>query len=254
MTALSTSGLTVLKGQSRILDGVTCTFPSGKLAVIIGPNGAGKSTLLRVLTGLEPTAEGQVILGGRDVTHAASHLRSKVLTWVPAESDVPFAFTARECVVMGRFPWHQGLPTSADYARADQALSLLGMGDFASREVPTLSSGERLKVQVARALAGDASCLLFDEPTANLDIGASLHLLTLLKQIAGEGRTIVVTLHDLSLARRFADHAVCLNHGRVVAEGDAAHTIGPATIDAVFGVVASTCNSPKGFAGLIFDI
>lgn len=250
---LECSGLVVSKGGAKILDGVKTSFPERRLTVVVGPNGAGKSTLLRTLAGLEQASSGAVILGGRDVTHSAPHLRAKVLTWVPAESEVPFAFTARECVVMGRFPWHKGLPSGGDYARADQALELVGMTEFARREVPTLSSGERLKVQVARALAGDAHCLLFDEPTANLDVGAALSLLTLLKRIAAEGRTVGLSLHDLSLARRFADHAVCLERGRVAASGDPDEVFSPARLKSVFGVSASAVTTPAGAAGLLFD-
>ncbi len=250
---ISTQRLSVHKGDRLVLDGVTCTVERGQLAVLIGPNGAGKSTLLRALAGLEPVTSGSVTLGGRVVTASPPHLRAKVLSWIPAESDVPFAFTARDCVVMGRYPWHQGLPTGGDFARADEALSLVGMEAFAAREVPTLSSGERLKVQVARALAGDAPCLLFDEPTANLDIGAALHLLALLRRIAGEGRTVVLSLHDLSLARRFAEHVICLDKGRVDGEGKAAPTFDPARLKRVFGVSASSVKTEAGADGLLFD-
>ncbi len=246
-------GLKVTKGGARVLDGVTCAVPKGRLTVLIGPNGAGKSTLLRTFAGLEHVDAGRVTLGGQDVTNAAPHLRAKAVTWVPAEAEIPFAFTARECVVMGRFPWHGGLPTPTDFARADQALSLVGMDAFAKREVPSLSSGERLKIQVARALAGDAPTLLFDEPTANLDIGAALQILMLLQRIAADGRTIVASLHDLSLARRFAEHLICLEKGRVSSEGEAASALTPALLKRVFGVSATTTKTEAGADALLFD-
>ncbi len=246
--------LGVVKGGATILKSISATFPPNMLTVIAGPNGAGKSTLLRAMAGLEPLATGRVTFAGKDLTALKPHERAKDFAWAPSEADLPFAFTVRDSVVMGRFPWHQGTPLASDFAAADRALARLGLSGFARRSVQALSSGERSKVLVARALAGDARHLLFDEPTANLDVGAALRLLNLLREVSRAGRTVIVTLHDLSLGCRSSDHALCLHLGRIAKEGRPDTVFAPDVLGPVFDVEVSRAVTSKGAPSLLFDI
>ena len=247
--------LTVAKGGRAVLADVTAEFPSGRLSVVIGPNGAGKSSLLRAIAGLDAVAPvSRIILGERDLSPNAAHERAKDIAWSPAASDAPFAYEMLDAVVMGRFPWHRGAPSSKDVAAAERALLSVGLGpSFHRRTLPSLSSGERMKVMVARALASESACLLFDEPTANLDIGAAFRLMALFKAEAARGRTVIVALHDLPLACRAADHAVCLTAGRLAALGQPAQVFSAAVLNQIFAVKAAPVRTPGGEASLLFD-
>ena len=244
---VTVSNLSVDKGGQRRLHRIEAVFAPGRLTVLIGPNGAGKSTLLRTIAGLETPAGGQVLLDEGGDAHALPPLeRARRLAWVPDHTDMPFAFTVLDTVVMGRFPWHQGAPRRADTAAAMAALARLGIASLADRALASLSSGERQKAHVARALAGDAACLLLDEPCANLDIGAALRLLGLLGELAAAGRTVVLTLHDLALAHRFAGSALCLWRGRVVAAGEPAAVFTAGVLEQAFGVQATVAHTAAG--------
>jgi iron complex transport system ATP-binding protein len=236
-TELAASGITVARGPRRILDGVDVRFAAGRLSFLVGPNGAGKSTLLRALAGIE--------------TPSLEHARR--VAWVPAETQAAFAFTAREVVLMGRYPWHLGHPGPADAARAHAALEAVGASAWAGAEVTRLSSGERQRVHVARALASDAAFLLLDEPFANLDLAAAFRVLALLRDEASGGRGVVVCTHDLATAWSIADHVVCLDRGKVAAAGEPKAALTAELLARVFGVRARRARDDAGAERLVFD-
>lgn len=243
---VATSGLTVVRADRTILDLEALQLPAGRMNVLVGPNGAGKSTLLRAMASLLTPTTGQLRVFGSAVSAMDPKLRAQTLAWVPDHHDAPFPYTVRDVAIMGRFPWHGGRSTSADRDRADAALSSLGIEALAHRTLPTLSSGERQRAMLARAIAGDAPLLLLDEPTASLDIGAALALLAFLKQLAAAGRTIVASLHDLTLAARFADHVLVLHDGKRAAAGAPTEALAPPVIRTVFGVAAAPARTPDG--------
>jgi iron complex transport system ATP-binding protein len=239
----------VTKNRVEILHPVSAVLPRGRLIVVAGPNGAGKSTLLRCLAGIEPDGQGRVALDGVELGALTAAARAKLVAWVPPPAPIPFDFDVRSVVAMGRFPWRGGGDENGR-ERVETALAAMRLAPLSARSVRTLSSGERQKVFIARALASDAPVLLFDEPCAALDLAAALAVLSLFRQLAAAGRLVVVTLHDLALATRFADYTLLLAGGHLVAAGERVLT--REAIERVFAVKAESVTAPSGVATWIF--
>lgn len=243
--------LSVVKDGRTILSDLGFTIPAAALTILVGPNGAGKSTLLRCMAGLEKGHLGNIWLQGQSLHEIPPSERSRRLSWLPPSSHLPFNFDVQSVVTLGRYPWHQGRIGPKDRERALEALLAVGLAHAASQSFPTLSSGEAQKAMVARALAGDADLLLLDEPCANLDLAAALSILALLKKQTTAGKTIVMTLHDLSLATRFADFALILQKGKLVAAGTDA--LSRAHLESVFGIRAEPVVAPSQTKGWVFS-
>jgi iron complex transport system ATP-binding protein len=228
VSALRTEGLSV---PGRLAP-ATLSLQPGTLAALVGPNGAGKSTLLSALAGLLP-AQGRAFLGP-DALHALdAPERARRLAWVGQEARFDFAFTVREVVAQGRFAWGD------DGRGIDEALAAFDLRALGSRPVTQLSGGERHRVTLARALATGAKVQLWDEPVAQLDVRHALEVLALARKLAGEGSTLLVSLHDLPLALRF-DQVLVLDRGTLVAQGRPQEVLTAALIREVFGVRAVT--------------
>ncbi|MAD32858.1 MAG: iron ABC transporter ATP-binding protein [Planctomycetes bacterium] len=246
MTSIAAEMLSLQLGSRSVLDGVSFEVRPGELVLLAGRNGAGKSTVLRCLTGaLRPDAGGAQ-LGGRPVLGWEPRARARELAFVPQDTDVPFDFTGRELVTMGRHP-HRGRREALgpdDYAAIDRALSLVDATSFADRAVTTLSGGEQRRVAVARALATQSKLLLLDEPTNNLDIEHALQLVQLLRNLVDQGHGVLVASHDLNLFAPRCDRVMLLHDGRVHADAPPEQALRAANIAHVFGVRAA---APSGF-------
>ena len=234
--ALEVRRLTVSYETRPVLWDVDATFPSGALSAIVGPNGAGKSTLLRAALGLIPADAGQALIQGRPARSALGRV-----AFVPQRDavDWDFPITVREVVEMGRYPvrgWLRRL-TGEDRAVVDDALERVGMGPFARRQIGRLSGGQRQRVFIARALARQAPVMLLDEPFAGIDARTEAALLDLLRDLRGEGRSIVVVHHDLGTVRTSFDWALVLNV-RAVACGPVHEVIVPQTLRRAYGTEA----------------
>jgi len=201
------------------------TVAPGEVWTLVGPNGSGKSTLLRVLAGLRPAEEGTVRLGDRPLLEQPTRDRAQRLAYLPQLTPLYHDLRVRQLVMLGRAPhvsrWRG--PDREDERRVDEALARVEATELGPRRVSTLSGGERQRVMLARLLATGAQLLLLDEPTTALDVGHALRLLALCRTLARDGAAVVLALHELELARRHADHAVCLGAGP-----DGAHRCGPA--------------------------
>lgn len=209
---------------------------------LVGPNGSGKSTLLRCLAGLRPLDAGEVRLDERPLSTVPRRERATRIAYLPQRTELYHDLLVERLVMLGRAP-HLGRwrgPSPADHQRVGQALERVGATDLAGRRVSTLSGGERQRVMLARLLVTGAEILLLDEPTTALDVGHALGLLELCRRLASEGTALVLALHELQLARRYADHAVCLGaapgHGHHL--GPAAEVLVPQVLGEVFGVEA----------------
>lgn len=247
MSILRASGLRVRLGTRDVLAGIDLEVAAGSVLLIAGRNGAGKSTLLRALCGLSIPDAGTVALDGRPLAAMAGKERARAIAFVPQDSDSAFEFTGRELVGMGRYPHLRFMAgfREPDVAEVDRAMRLVDAVHFAERPVTTLSGGELRRIAVARALATAAPVLLLDEPTTNLDLEHALRLVGLLRELAGQGSTVVVASHDLNLLGPCADRLVLLHEGRIVACGGPAEILSDrAVVARVFGVQAS---APTGF-------
>ncbi len=248
MSTLSAQDLIVRLGGKAAVDGVSATFRSGAVTAILGPNGAGKSTLLACLAGLRRPQGGRALLDDRDVLSMPPRGRAQKIGFIPQTAEVAWAVEARILVGLGRTPFigSSGLSLE-DAAAIDRAMQAAGVTALADRDVTTLSGGERGRVLIARALAGDPQWLLADEPLTGLDPGHQLDAGELFQRMAHEeGRGVILTLHDLSLAARIADRIIIMAAGRVLADGPSAEALSTEVMRHAYGVEARVTEGEGG--------
>ena len=240
MSALSLVCATARLGGRTVLDGVGLSVAAGELVAVVGPNGAGKSSAIRALAGLLPLTGGHALLGGADVASLTAGERAARIAYLPQERRIAWNLPAIEVAALGA-PF---LTDALERARA--ALDEVEAGHLADRGVAEMSGGERARVLLARALATGARALLADEPTTGLDPEAQLMVLERLKARAGAGQGVLVSLHDLALAARFADRIVVLDAGRVVADAAPLAALAPGVMAETFGLAGRWVEGPDG--------
>jgi len=254
---LAASGLSLGYDNRLVVDDLTVTIPTGKITVIVGANACGKSTLLRGLARLLSPRSGVVLLDGADIARRATKDVARVLGLLPQSPVAPDGITVTDLVGRGRYP-HQGWFrqwTPQDDAAVADALDVTGILDLADRPVDELSGGQRQRVWIAMALAQRTDLLLLDEPTTFLDVTHQVEVLDLLADLnTDHGRTVVMVLHDLNLAARYADHLVAMKDGRIVAEGDADSVVTAEIVRDVFGLHAQVVPDPVSGTPLVVPI
>jgi iron complex transport system ATP-binding protein len=234
---LETRDLTVVRGGRARIDRVAMTIEAGQILALLGPNGAGKSTFMKAVAGILPS-QGDILLDGRPAALLRRRQRARLLAYVPQHSALDAPMIARDVVAQGRFAHRDGWgrPHKEDQAAIAAALAATGASPFADRPFSRLSYGERRLVLLARALATGARLLLLDEPTAALDVAHALGLLHLLRELAGQGRAVLVALHHLDEAAQHCTGALLLREGRVVQAGAIAAVVAAQPVREVFGV------------------
>jgi iron-chelate-transporting ATPase len=226
-------------GSATILKDVTLRFPAGEAVALVGHNGSGKSSLLKIMARQKLPTSGRIQYCGRDVLALETRAFARDVAYLPQEAGVGSGMTVRELVACGRYPWHGALGrfTAQDRQKVDEALALTHMERFADRFVDTLSGGERQCAWIAMLVAQDSQCLLLDEPTAALDIGHQIEVLSLVSRLSGEkGLSVIIVLHDINMAARFCDRIHALRKGEVVASGRPAEIVDPAVLSAIYGI------------------
>ncbi len=247
MNMLAVRGLSCRWGERPVLNGIDLTFAAGEVTALVGPNGAGKTTLLRHLAGLDTPAAGRIELDGRAIAGIARTDRARLVTYLPQGASAFWPLTGRDLTVLGRLPHGADLTrplSAADAEAVARAIERVGGVGLADRPIDSMSQGERARMMLARTLTTVAEVVLADEPVANLDPAYALDAMSVLRAEAARGACVVVSLHDLGLAARFADRIVVLAEGRVAADGNAAVALRHEVIDAAYGV---------GFRSVVVD-
>lgn len=230
-----------------ILEDVSLSLPAGKITAIVGGNASGKSTLLRTLARILQPKSGAVLLDGQSVHQMKSRKLAQVMGLLPQSPIAPEGIAVADLVGRGRHP-HQGLFSrwSAEDDRAvARALAATGTEELAERDLDTLSGGQRQRVWIAMALAQETDLLLLDEPTTFLDVAHQVEVLDLLVDLnTAQGTTIVMVLHDLNLAARYADHLIAVGDGGIRAEGPPAEVLTEGLVKTVFGLSCRIVSDP----------
>ncbi|WP_193597682.1 ABC transporter ATP-binding protein [Microbacterium sp. YJN-G] len=236
---LSAESVTLAYGDRTIIDGLDLTLAQGRITSIVGANGCGKSTLLRSLARLLSPTAGQIVLDGKSVHARPSKEVARILGLLPQSPIAPEGIAVADLVGRGRHP-HQGVLSrwsTHDYEAVADALAATGITDLADRNVDELSGGQRQRVWIAMALAQETDILLLDEPTTFLDVAHQVEVLDLLTDLCvSHGTTIVMVLHDLNLAARYADELVAMKDGRVHAAGTPHDVVTAELVQEVFGL------------------
>ena len=254
MTRLSAHDVTLAYDGRVVVEGLSLDIPDGEITVIIGPNASGKSTLLRALSRLLRPEAGTVVLDGESIHRLPTKEVARRLGLLPQSPIAPDGILVGDLVARGRTP-HQSLFQQwslADATAVRAALEATGTVDLADRPVDELSGGQRQRVWIAMALAQETGLLLLDEPTTFLDISHQIEVLDLVAALnRRDGRTMVVVLHDLNLACRYAHHVVAMRDGRIVASGTPHDVITAESVRAVFGLESIVIPDPLSGTPLV---
>ncbi|PWA09708.1 iron-enterobactin transporter ATP-binding protein [Pueribacillus theae] len=248
MARLYTSNVSIGYGERLIVKDLSVEIPDKKITTIIGPNGCGKSTLLKATTRIIPHQSGSVILDGENISKENTKKLAKKMAILPQTPEGAGGLTVGELVSYGRFPYQKGFGrlTKQDIEVIDWALEVTGIKDFKFRPVDALSGGQRQRVWIAMALAQETEIIFLDEPTTYLDMAHQLEVLELLQKLnAEQGRTIVMVLHDLNQAARFADYIIALKDGEIVKAGSCEEVMTPSVLRKVFQIDAEIGRDPR---------
>lgn len=232
---IEANGISLSIGDAQILSDVSFAIEPGVITGLIGPNGAGKSTLLHCLAGLNPPTSGAVRIDGQDPFAARDEDRARMVAVLQQSPSVVSRLRVEELVAFGRWPHHRGRPGPADARHVTDALEAFDLADLSARPLETLSGGQRQRAFVAMTYAQDTPWILLDEPLNALDPRHARNLMARLDRLAKDrGRSIIIVVHDINAAARWADRIVAMKDGRVLAHGPAAEVLTPATLLATF--------------------
>ncbi len=221
---IALTNITFAYGAQPILNDISLEIPQGTFAALLGPNGAGKSTLFKIISGYFKPQQGEVLVCNKKVHSLGDKQRSRIVTYLAPDSRSSFEFTVEEAVMMGRLPYSNSVisESPSDRQAAEEAMLLTQIIHLRNRTVTSLSSGERQRVQIARAICQDPAVFLLDEPTAHLDMSFELELMGLVKNLVREqNRTVFAIFHDVNLALRYASVLLFMKEGKLL------HSVGP---------------------------
>jgi iron complex transport system ATP-binding protein len=253
-TRLGVDGLHFAYGDEPVLQGVTLAAEPGELVGVLGPNGCGKTTLFKLVIGSLKPASGRIDVNGASLSGLGPGERARRVAAVPQDPVAPIGFTVADLVMMGRNP-HLGLlefEGEQDRAIAVNAMQSTDIIELAHRPVSTLSGGERQRVFVAMALVQRAPVMLLDEPTSNLDLAAQATVMALLQRLCRErGDTVLVAMHDLTLAAQWCDRLVLMDGGKVRTQGTPDEVLTEANVAAVYGADVVIARHPQTGAPVV---
>ncbi len=237
MTTINAENIVVRFDRKTILNDVSLTVAPQEWITIVGPNGAGKSTLLSVLAGMR-TGAGRVCLDGREVSSMSPRERALLAAYVPQHPEVPAGMSVQNYVLIGRTPHLSvlGVEGRDDYEVVDRVMHQLDLSHLAHRTLDSLSGGELQRCHLARAIAQQTSVVFFDEPTTALDLGHQQQVLELINGLQeSQELTVVMTMHDLSLASQYSDRVFLLGEGKIAAHGRPQDVLDSERLSSLYG-------------------
>ena len=257
LPTLSAQDLVLSYGERIVVDGLSLTLPAGRITMIVGANACGKSTLLRSMSRLLAPKKGHVLLDGKEVHRMPPKQLARTLGLLPQSPVAPEGITVADLVGRGRHPHQRMLArwNAEDDAAVAAALDATETAGLAERSVDELSGGQRQRVWIAMALAQQTDVLLLDEPTTFLDVSHQVEVLDLLTDLnRSRGTTIVMVLHDLNLAARYADHLVAMADGKILAAGTPAEVLTEDNVRAVYGLENRVITDPASGKPLVLPL
>lgn len=237
---VTVNGVSLTYDAKVIVQDVSFAAADGQVIGLIGPNGAGKTTLIKAMAGLLKPSQGSVAYEALDLTQWPKHALAQKVGYLSQSRVIHWPVSVERLVSLGRIP-HRGPWDSLsvdDETAIEAALQLTDSAGLRERVVTTLSGGELARVLLARVLAGEPRVILADEPVSGLDPGHRLQVLHGLRELARGGKLVVVVLHDLTLASRFCDRLILMNHGTVVADGTPSDVLTPDQLSSVYGITS----------------
>ncbi|GAA2336806.1 ABC transporter ATP-binding protein [Saccharopolyspora halophila] len=254
---LQAEHLRLAYGERVVADDLDFEVVGGTITAVIGPNGCGKSTLLRALGRLLEPKRGEVLLDGKRIHKMSTKEVARVLGVLPQSPQAPEGLTVADLVARGRHPhqsWYRQW-SSDDESAVAEALGMTGIADLADRTIDELSGGQRQRAWLSMALAQGTDLLLLDEPTTYLDLSHQVDVLELIGQLHdASGRTVVMVLHDLNLAARYADRLVAMKDGAVVAAGEPGEVLTEQLLAEVFDLSARVIEDPVAGTPMVVPI
>ena len=254
---LSGEDLTLAYDKREVSRELSVTIPTGKITAIVGANACGKSTLLRALARLLKPKHGIVLLDGEDIHKLPTKVVATKLGILPQTPSAPSGISVTDLIARGRYP-HQKLIrqwTADDEANVAAAMVATQTIELAGRSVDELSGGQRQRVWIAMVLAQETDILLLDEPTTFLDLSHQIDVLDLLKDLNKQhARTIVLVVHDLNHAARYADHIIAMHEGSIIAQGDPREIVTEALVQQILGMRSQIITDPVSKTPMVIPI
>lgn len=248
MNCIRTKDLNISYGNLDIVKDLNLEIPKGKITTIIGANGCGKSTILKTLARIIKPKSGSIYINNKELNSQDSKELAKAMAVLPQSPQAPNGLTVEELISYGRFPHQKGFGKLKDEDKdiINWALEKTRILEFRDRPIEALSGGQRQRAWIAMALAQETDILLLDEPTTYLDLAHQLEVLKLLEELnKKEGRTIVMVIHELNNAARFADHMIGVKKGKIVCQGTAHEVMTKENLKEIFNIDAEIVNEPK---------
>lgn len=248
MIRLTTTHLNISYEKNIIVENFNIAIPQGKITALVGANGSGKSTILKTLARIMSPSAGSVLLDGKSIHKQSTKEVAKQLAILPQNPTAPDGLTVSELVSYGRFPYQKGFGslTREDRSVIEWAIESTGMSEFTNRPIDQLSGGQRQRGWIAMALAQQTDILFLDEPTTFLDMAHQLEVLELLQKLnTSSGRTIIMVVHDLNHASRYAHHMIAIKKGQVVGEGSPQEVMTKEILREVFNIEADIIMDPR---------
>nr|WP_099467527.1 ABC transporter ATP-binding protein [Konateibacter massiliensis] len=248
MNSITTENLSIAYENYLVVDDLDMQIPQGKITTIIGPNGCGKSTVLKAIGRILKPKNGMVYLNGDDIYNLPTKEVARRMAVLPQSPQAPSGLTVNELVAYGRFPHQHGFGKlkNEDKKIISWALEVTKLTELETKAIDNLSGGQRQRVWIAMALAQQTDLILLDEPTTYLDLSYQLEVLELLYRLNREqGHTIVMVLHDLNLATRFADYMIAVRAGKIVKHGTPEEVMTPQVLRQTFHIDAEIVREPR---------